>query len=194
MTHYTASGAGKRRPLPSYNTLRENFSLDAESPSGLRWAKGRNAGKAAGTATKDGYYRVALDGEKFQTSRIVASLARAETLTTDEIVLYVDGDSGNNAADNLKVVSNRSVIEGDATTTAEGLYEKTFNGETLYELRAVGGYLMGRFTFLRVAIQCQQAIAKHLDMDGDIAKQLSIISKRYLSEDRSRLHLATNQY
>lgn len=195
MTHYTASGAGRRLPLPSYNTLREAFSIDPTSKTGLVWRTGRNRGKPAGTLNA-GFYVVRFDDQRLAVGRIVASLARAYVLDPSESVHYIDGDRTNNDPDNLKITTDAEELEIQTAADAfeGGLFERRVEGYTYYDLRAAGGYRMGLFNFLEVALECFKTIQTQLDADGDLHQQLSIISKRYLSEDRSRLHLVTNQY
>lgn len=196
MTHYTADGAGKRRPLPSYNILRESLAIDDKSPSGLRWLKGKKKGKPAGSLRKDGFYVVSLEGTLYAAARIIASLALCEVVQQHQTVLFVDGDRSNNRPENLKVVNTRSLVEEDEETDPlkDGIIGKTINGIQLHEVRIGNGYLMGRFYSFEVACDCYKTAYEQVDTEGDLAKQLSLISKRHLSDDASRLHRATNQY
>lgn len=90
------------------------FYYDEDSPTGLRWAVDRYAGRlynilvcAAGSVagTRSGaYWYVSIGGEKFAAHRVIVTLCKGADVDSCEID-HKDGDGLNNKLDNLRVVS-----------------------------------------------------------------------------------------
>lgn len=179
-----ASRTGKRIPLPPLDYLRQRLTLSSESPTGLLWAEGRNAGKAAGSLDSNNRLRLTIDGERYEIPRIVLSMSRGFTVGVDESVVFADGDATNADPENLSVKRDE---EDDKTS----LEEVTFEGVPLFALK-VRGALLGRFNYREVAQACLRRLYENETDGAPIGR--SVIAKGFLSADASRLHRETNQY
>lgn len=96
MTRYTSTNP---RPIPS-DICKENFVVDPESPTGLRWADGG----IAGSLNDGGYWKVKLQGITYQVHRIVWAMTFGP-IPMGLVVNHIDQDPNNNRIENLEVVT-----------------------------------------------------------------------------------------
>lgn len=85
-------------PLPSIDELFDRFYVDSTSPSGLRYTKNN---KHAGGRNARGYWRVKIDGTRYQAHRIVQALKTGEDLI-ELTVDHKDRNPSNNHPFNLR--------------------------------------------------------------------------------------------
>ncbi|WP_350616956.1 HNH endonuclease [Pseudomonas sp. HY7a-MNA-CIBAN-0227] len=96
-------------PMPDLNKLRDNFTIDQGSPSGLSRTKatrGKN-GKVGPVLSKDreGYYRFKFQNVHYRTNRVVYFMHTGED-PAHLLVDHIDGDITNNSVDNLRRCTN----------------------------------------------------------------------------------------
>lgn len=78
-----------------------------------------SAGKVAGHVSKSGYVEVGLNGVRYYGHRIVATLLSQSDLPVWTVIDHIDGDKGNNKAENLRITTqsvnarNKHVIVSD---------------------------------------------------------------------------------
>lgn len=111
---------------PSVAHLKEMFTLGG--PTGLIWAsrpphhftspksaaifRAKNQGKPAGSATKNGYWSVGVNGRLIGAHQIVLAIKTGAWAVTD--VDHVDGNKSNNTPSNLREASrSENIVNAD---------------------------------------------------------------------------------
>lgn len=104
MTRYTSTNP---RPIP-LDICKENFVVDPESPTGLRWLRsgtGRSADLVAGVLDQGtGYYRVTLLKARYQVHRVVWELVNGP-IPKGLILNHKDRNRANNRIGNLELIT-----------------------------------------------------------------------------------------
>lgn len=84
--------------------MKSTFTIDPSSPSGLS-----RKGKVAGSLKKNGYYEVKFMKKMYMVHRIIYSLYNNISLESmkGKVIDHIDGNSLNNAPENLRLVTVR---------------------------------------------------------------------------------------
>lgn len=67
----------------------------------------KHAGKVAGNQKPDGYFRVAVDGVRYQSHRIAWAIYHGEMAPPELVIDHIDQDPSNNRISNLRAVTHQ---------------------------------------------------------------------------------------
>lgn len=159
------------KPLPDFQELNSVFEIDAESPSGLKWKRGRKAGLKAGGVRNKQYWFVKYKGECWSCQRIIWLLAFREDPGTLQID-HIDRNKQNNKIENLRLATRASnchnrqlckAIKDKMTSKHKGVYwhkpRKRWRARIVFEGKAIE---LGRFKNEVDAAKAYDKAAKEL--------------------------------
>lgn len=145
-----------------YSNVKEMFSLDRNSESGIVWNKDRftvakvkcaSVGTRAGSLDARGYWVVPFEGKYVKVHRIVMCLYhQIDLLDTSVVVNHIDGNPSNNQPENLEMCSQR-------TNTIKTVNRPTNNSGVL----GVSSYFRGdkKFWKARISPENSKRISKN---------------------------------
>jgi len=101
-----------------FNVVNDLFYIDNSSPTLLRWKQDRfgsrkmcrvirHKGDIAGGVQDDGYHKVLVNGKYHSNHRVLYCLYNSVDLESKDVIDHVDGDTFNNASDNLRIVDRK---------------------------------------------------------------------------------------
>lgn len=162
------------------------FYYDETSPSFLRWKvsiprSSRKAGDVAGCLTKDGYWKVGLNGKNYSVHRVVYILFYKE-LPDNMDIDHVDRNKSNNSINNLRMVtehqnSTNSSVSVNNTTGVRGVkyreykYSKAYicSWKDLNGVQRSKSFTIGKYSkeeAFRLACEYRKKIIEELNRAG----------------------------
>lgn len=158
-------------PLPSLEELRDAFVLDAST--GLLYWRERQSqplrinaawtGKQAGSLTRAGYIRVAVNGRRFLAHRIVWKLFYGSD--PPEFIDHINGDGADNRPANLRAATHPENMWNRGRTKDKELPKGVFRAGIGYvaQIKANGTlHRLGRFDDVAAASAAYERAATEL--------------------------------